>query len=560
MSLGDLSLACASLLVDELVLGGVRHACVSPGSRSTPITLALARHDGIEVHVHLDERSSAFTALGIAKAVDAPVAIACTSGTAAAEYWPAVVEASQARVPLVVLTADRPPRLRGTGANQTIDQVAMYGSYVRDTVETPLPWPDDGATWRQLGARAVRAATARPPGPVHVNLPFEEPLSPSGEAAPVADPGPVPALAPLAPHAASSDVEQLATLLSSSERGIMVVGSSPVPPLALVGAATRVGWPVVAEPTSGVRVPGVLSAGQALVGHPGWLEHAAPRVIVQAGATPTTRASQAFVATGADLAVVDEIHLDPDPEERASVRIHADPELLAAAVDPRVTREGSRWHRAWHTADARARAAIDDVMDEIDEPFEPRLARDLAAWIPAGATLFVGNSTPIRDLDLAMAPRTGIRVLANRGASGIDGLVSTAMGVASQVPAVALLGDLSFLYDVGALLWNGRPGRVSDLVLVVIRNGGGEVFSMLPQASLPEHRELFTTPHDVDIEAVCAAAGCGWRRVDRATALVPALDTAAAAGGVQVVEVVVDAALGLTLRTALKDRVAASLA
>jgi len=431
---------------------------------------------------------------------------------------------------------------------------------VRDALETPLPWPDDGATWRQLGARAVRAATARPPGPVHVNLPFEEPLSPSGEAAPLVDPGPVPALAPLAPHAASSDVERLATLFSSSERGVLVVGSSPTPPLALVEAATRVGWPVVAEPTSGVRTPGVLSAGQALIGHPGWLEHAAPRVIVQAGATPTTRASQGFVASAADLAVVDELHLDPDPEERASVRIHSDPELLAAALDPRMMREGSRWHRAWHTADARARAAIDDVMDQIDEPFEPRLARDIAAWIPAGATLFVGNSTPIRDLDLTMAPRAGVRVLANRGASGIDGLVSTAMGVASQVPAVALLGDLSFLYDVGALLWNGRPGRAPDLVLVVIRNGGGEVFSLLPQASLPEHRELFTTPHAVDIEAVCAAAGCGWRHVDRATALVPALDAGASAGGVQVVEVVVDAELGRTLRAALKDRVAASLA
>ena len=195
---------------------------------------------------------------------------------------------------------------------------------------------------------------------------------------------------------------------------------------------------------------------------------------MQAGATPTTRASQAFVASAADLAVVDEIHLDPDPEERASVRIHADPELLAAALDPRVTREDSRWHRAWHTADARARAAIDDVMDEIDEPFEPRLARDLAAWIPAGATLFVGNSTPIRDLDLAMAPRIGVpRAREPRSQRDRRSRVSTAMGVASQVPAVALLGDLSFLYDVGALLWNGRAGRASDLVLVVIRNGGG---------------------------------------------------------------------------------------
>jgi 2-succinyl-5-enolpyruvyl-6-hydroxy-3-cyclohexene-1-carboxylate synthase len=560
MSLGDLSLACASLLVDELVLGGVRHACISPGSRSTPIALALARHDGVEVHVHLDERSSAFVALGIAEATGAPVAIACTSGTAAAEFWPAVVEASQARIPLVVLTADRPPRLRGTGANQTIDQVGLYGTYVRDSLETPLPWPDDGATWRQMGARAVRAATARPSGPVHINLPFEEPLSPSGEAAPVADAGPVPALSPLAPHAASDDVERLASLFSSSERGVLVIGSSPSPPTTLVQAATRMGWPVLAEPTSGVRIPGVLSAGQALLGHPPWLEYAAPRVIVQAGATPTTRASQAFVATAEDLAVVDEVHLDPDPEERASVRIHADPELLGAALDPRVEREDSRWHRGWDTADGRARAAIDGFMDAIEEPFEPRVARDLAAWTPAGATLFVGNSTPIRDLDLAMTPRTGMRVLANRGASGIDGLVSTAIGVASQVPTVALLGDLSFLYDAGAWLWNGRPGRGPDLVLVVIRNGGGEVFSLLPQAALPEHRELFTTPHEVDLEAVCAAAGCGWRRVDRSTSLVPALDAAAASGGIQVVEVMVDAGLGLRLRAQLKERVAASLA
>ncbi len=193
MSLGDLSLACAVVLVDELARGGVRHACVSPGSRSTPIALALSRHPAIAVHVHLDERSGAFFALGIAKGTGQPVALACTSGTAAAEFLPAVVEASQSRVPLVVLTADRPPRLRGTGANQTIDQPGLYGSFARVSLETPLPRPGDGAVWRELGARSIRAATGFPPGPAHLNLPFDEPLTPEGEdvGGALDDPGPL---------------------------------------------------------------------------------------------------------------------------------------------------------------------------------------------------------------------------------------------------------------------------------------------------------------------------------------------------------------------------------
>jgi 2-succinyl-5-enolpyruvyl-6-hydroxy-3-cyclohexene-1-carboxylate synthase len=577
MSPGDVSLACASLLVDELVRGGVRHACLSPGSRSTPIALALARQPAITVHVHLDERSSAFVALGIAKASGEPVAIVCTSGTAAAELLPAAVEASQARVPLVLLTADRPPELRGTGANQTIDQVGLYGGYARAEIETPLPRSGDGRAWRDAGARAVRRAMASPAGPVHVNLPFDEPLTPEGamdadawdgglgdDPAGDAAAGGADAVratgSPL--PAAEADAERLADLFGSTDRGVLVVGSSPSPPAALMKLASGSGWPVIAEPTSGLRVPGVLAAGQALIGDDRWAERMRPHAVVQAGATPTTRATRSLVAGVDHLAVVDAHHLDPDPSSRASVRIHADPDALAAAIETSPPTADTRWLGRWRAADDRARGALDAFLDDHDEPFEPRVARDVAAWTPAAATLFVGNSTPIRDLDLAMAPRDGMRVLANRGASGIDGLVSTTFGIAAVTPTVALLGDLSFLYDVGALLWSGSGGRgrPPDLVIVVLRNGGGEVFSMLPQRALPEHRELFTTPHQLDLEAVCAAARCGWARVGRAAALTRALDDAVRAGGPQVVEVAIDAERGLALRDELRATVSAALA
>jgi 2-succinyl-5-enolpyruvyl-6-hydroxy-3-cyclohexene-1-carboxylate synthase len=225
--------------------------------------------------------------------------------------------------------------------------------------------------------------------------------------------------------------------------------------------------------------------------------------------------------------------------------------LWAGRIDP----APAEWTASWRDADADARAAIDATIDGWDEPFEPRIARDVAAWIPEGGRLFVGNSTPVRDLDLAMAPRGGLTVLANRGASGIDGLVSTALGVAAarRGPTVALIGDLSLLHDAGALLWNAA--RDVDLTIVVVNNGGGHVFSLLPQRELPEHRELFVTPHAVDIERLSATAGADHVQVERASELVPALDRAAGARGVRVVEVVVDAELGLERRRELQDAV-----
>ena len=586
--LGDVSLACAAALVDGLVAGGVRHASLSPGSRSTPLALALARHPGIAVHVHLDERSGAFFALGIAKATGHPAIVAGTSGTAAAELLPAVVEASQSRVPLVLLTADRPPRLRGTGANQTIVQPGLFGAYVRTSLDLPVPTAvGQEAWWRQAGREAIEAMAADPIGPVHLNCPFEEPLTPSSDASlPERTEERLPSRERPAAELDPDEIDRFVGLVSGA-RGAVVIGGLPAHLSVEPRLWSELGWPVLAEPTSNVRVPGdALTAGQALISST-WAETHAPDVAIQLGAAPTSRPTQRFLASAERLVVADRWHLDPDPDRRASWRLAVDPDALVDALGAhpvvhsgvgialtgerstaeveegwrgRVQPAPDDWTADWRAVDELARSTMDTVLDGWDEPFEPRIARDVAAWIPDRGCLFVGNSTPVRDLDLAMAPRGGLTVMANRGASGIDGLVSTALGIAAarRGPTVALIGDLSLLHDAGALLWNAVRGV--DLTIVVVNNRGGHVFSLLPQRELPEHRALFVTPHGVDVERLCAAAGAGHERVDRASELSPALDRAAGAGGVRVVEVVVDAELGLRRRTELRDAIDRALA
>jgi 2-succinyl-5-enolpyruvyl-6-hydroxy-3-cyclohexene-1-carboxylate synthase len=559
---GDIALACMAQLAGELHRLGLRDACISPGSRSTPIVLALARHGGIRVHVHLDERSSAFFALGVARASDRPVALVCTSGTAVANWLPAVVEASMSGVPLLLLSADRPPALRGTGANQTIDQVGIFGGYVRWSLDAPLPAPDPDAarTWRALAAEAVERALGPQPGPVHLNLPFTEPLVPSAatvDLGPEPPPGRDPEGTPRGTLPGAPDpalVDELSGLVGSTERGLVLAGGlrstgEPGGAPALTRLAETAAWPLIAEPTSGARTgPAALAAGAILLGAAGFTESHVPDLVIQFGSTPTTRAALAAVARARRLVVVTAPGSEADPGHAAWMTVRCDPAALAAALVERLTpRAESPWRRVWSEAD---RLAVDTVaawMEELgDELFEGRVARDLAACLPEGATLFAGSSMPIRDLDSFMLPRTGLRVVGNRGASGIDGSVSTALGLAAGVESAsaggpgtrtfALIGDLAFLHDAGALIWGA--GRGHDLVIVVINNDGGGIFDLLDQSLLPEHEVLFSTPHGIDIAALTVAAGAGHRLVVRSGDLVPAVRVAA--GGVQVVEVRTD--------------------
>jgi 2-succinyl-5-enolpyruvyl-6-hydroxy-3-cyclohexene-1-carboxylate synthase len=545
----DVALRCASVFVDGLVHGGLEHATVSPGSRSTPIALALRRHPGVRVHVHLDERASAFFALGIAKATGRPVAVACTSGTAAAELLPAAVEASMSRVPLLLLTADRPPELRGVGANQTIDQVRLYGRYVKRYLEAPVPGDEPGpARWRALAAEAISAVTGGPPGPVHVDLPFREPLTPTATG-PAFEPAPLarqealgtpPEVADGTSTRTDPDDEGFLEEIRDVGRGAIVAGSLRGAAPAIVELAGRLGWPLLAEPTSGLRVPGALAAGQFLLSNGSFASDHVPELVVQVGAAPTSRAGLAFVAAAERLVIVDPDDLVADPARVAERWFRSPPDRLAeVAIDRLAGRPDDGWLRGWLEADARARRAVDAALDARDDPDEGRLARDVAASLPEGSTLVVGSSMPVRDLDAYMLPRDGLRVLANRGASGIDGFVSTVLGVAATgAPTTALCGDLTLLHDVGSLLWSARRG--ADAVFVVPNNDGGVIFSFLEQRSLPELEELFTTPHGLDLGAVCHAAGAGHRRVERARGLSPALEDARAAGGVHVLEVPID--------------------
>ncbi len=543
----DATTAFARALVDEWARAGVHEACVAPGSRSAPLALALAADDRIRVHVHLDERSAAFFAIGTAKASGSPAVVLCTSGTAAANFHPAVLEASHARTPLIVCTADRPPELRDTGAGQTVDQLDLYGRAVRWFCEVGVPGdhPGAGTSWRSIAARAAAESVGPPAGPVHLNLAFREPLVPTG--APLVDaPGRRdgrPWTAVTRPTRAPDEatVARIADAVRAHPRGLIVAGwGSEASAGAVDLVATAAGWPVLADPISGLRHgPNAVSTYEALLRSPGFAERHRPELVLRLGAAPTSKPLTTWLGPEVPQLLVDAdgAWLDPGRGVAERLAVDADPllEALAAALGPPAERR-SEWQAEWLVADHAARAAIDDLLDGWETLFEGRVARDTVDALPDGATMVVASSMPVRDVEAFARPRAGVRFLANRGVNGIDGLVSTVLGAAaaSSGPTVALLGDLCLLHDANGLL--GAADRGVDATFVVLDNDGGGIFSFLPQAELPDHFELlFGTPHGLDLAALASMHGLPAQRVEKAGEVVPAVEAAIAAGGVRFV-------------------------
>ena len=523
----DVQAAFCAVLVDEWARAGVADALVAPGSRSTPLVMALDRDPRVRVHVVLDERSAGFVALGMGMGSGRPAVVVTTSGTAAVELHPAVVEASHAGVPLIAVTADRPAELHDVGAPQTVDQHGLYGSSPRWAVSPGVAEAEAASSWRPLAARAVAVATGGPagPGPVHLNLAFRDPLLgtaaagviPAGRdgGAPwherlVAQPGPPPAAV----------VEALAA--HSGGRGVIVAGAGSGNPATLISAARALDWPLMADPRSGCRVPGaiVVAAADALLRVPeiaGWR----PDVVLRFGAPWASKVlTQWLAGLGSE---VSQVLVDPwgrwaDPDRRVGRVIAADPTAVAGALaaatpgEPAACRAESSWSRRWADAERAAQGVL-DVELGVGGPLalsEPGVARALVAGLPEGAFLLASSSMPVRDVEWYSAPRDQVTALSNRGSNGIDGVLSTAIGVALSggAPTAALVGDLAFLYDAGALLGSAR--RPVALTIVVVDNDGGGIFSFLPQAAaLPEAQfeRFWGTPHGADLAAIAAAYG-----------------------------------------------------
>jgi 2-succinyl-5-enolpyruvyl-6-hydroxy-3-cyclohexene-1-carboxylate synthase len=512
----------SATLVDEWVHLGVTDAVVCAGSRSTPLALQLA--DRIRVHVKLDERSGGFFALGLAMATGRPTIICVTSGTAAAELHPAVVESSYGRVPLIVCTADRPPELHDTGAPQSIEQNGLFARAVRWAHAPGVPTEGQEGSWRPLAVRAFEEALRGRdgPGPVHLNLEFREPLT--GAAGPLpARRGPRVVVTDRPPGAAPIELDPL------RGRGMIIAGgpwSGRADPAGVAGLADTLGWPVLADPLSGSRFDGAIAAADAIVR----TEPPPPECIVMFGMPWLSRALGAFISRAADagarIIVVDPLRQWADPLRVATEFHQCDPDLWLDAAIASGAPSDPQWLDSWRDREAKAQGAIAEVLGaDLSEPLVARVVHRHAA--ARGATLVVAASMPIRDLEwYATASRTPPRVLSNRGVNGIDGVVSTALGIAASDTAqdagtLALMGDLTFLHDVSGLV--NLPQ--TSCTFVVVDNGGGGIFSFLPQAGSVEpsvFEQIFGTPPTSDLGAV--AQGFGLPVLDVST--LPQLESA----------------------------------
>lgn len=553
----NLNALWAGTLMEALATAGVSHVCLSPGSRSTPLSMAAYQHPELETSVHLDERSASFFALGLARATGKPVALICTSGTAAANYHPAVIEASLSRVPLVVLTADRPPELRQAGAAQTIDQIGLYGSSVRFFQDLPVPEPEILLlrTLHAVARQAIAQAVGHPAGPVHLNVPLRDPLPPipmdvqrigelatefkMEQAARLNVP-----IMPSIPVMQGPVVMQLADALAKTSRPLIVAGPQAVQPeeaASVIRFAERFGIPIFADIASGLRFMGspmLLTGADAFLRHEG-IAAKAPDLVIRIGDLPTSKTVNQYLSRHrAPMLAIGPDRMRHDPEALVHAQLDA---LVGRAFDrlldliPEMSVE-SGWALAFQEMEARTA----EHFASSPLPLEAHATVAAVRALPPGGSVFFSNSMPIRYGETFVrdaAPR--VRVHVSRGANGIDGIPSTALGIAagSQGPMLLVTGDLAFLHDLGGLA-AARHAR-QGMVILLLNNDGGGIFNFLPISGFPEVFEpLFGTPHGLDLSHASRLFGWKHQRLTAATEVSEAVEGAFAAGGLHVIEVV----------------------
>ncbi len=609
--------ACAGAFVDELARAGVRSVVICPGSRSTPLALAFAEQAEIKVWMHIDERSAAFFALGMAKRCRGsglslpvlplpsvpegpPVALLCSSGTAAANFFPAIIEAKLAHIPLLVLTADRPHELRDCGAPQAIDQNRLYGTYPKWFADVALPEATNTALryMRTLAGRAVALTRAIPAGPVHLNFPLREPLTPDASAgqempppalrdaaAWYGRPGNAPYIevseSPLAAPSISA-IRNIAAQLQGAPRGLIVAGPQDDPALAdaLAALARQLHYPILADALSQVRCgphnhDRVLSSYDAFLRDEAFASAEQPQIVLRFGAMPTSKPLLLYLQRypSCPQIVIDGNAGWEEPTLLASSLIHANPiafcqELLAildakqGGASPRPYEYDEAWLRRWQEADRVTRSALHAAMQDFAPFFEGRVFTELAGLLPDEAALYAGNSMPVRDLDTFFwSSARRLRIMGNRGANGIDGVLSSALGAsaaAPEQPTVLVVGDLSFLHDLNGLL-AARLHRL-HLTIVLINNDGGGIFSFLPQAAHPQHFEqLFGTPTGLDVRPAVEMYGGQFRRVESWEQFRGAVRDSLEGTGLHVIEVDTERASNVRMHRQLWQAVTRSL-
>ena len=573
------------VFVKQLSFAGVKFACISPGSRSTPLTYALAKNKKIKCFVNIDERSSAFFALGLAKASKTPVAVVTTSGTAAAELYPAIIEAYQQRVPLIICTADRPPELLNTGANQTINQHNLYKNHIRWFKNVGLPSITKLKLRRlqQTAYRAVEICAIKDKGPVHINFPFKKPLEPFSftdevdslllkaidrsvkkikQSMKKYDSGKL---------RKSKRFKEIVDLTLKSEEGLIIVGpqdhNSNLRKL-LVELSSLSGYPIIADASSQMRFnvgknyKKILSEYHAFLKSNRFYNSHQPKIILQFGRTPTSSSLETFLGNcDAPRYMINEYGDWFDPSRKAKSALKYNPEEFVKELNNflaelNIKRNNSVWLENFNKVDALTWEIKNKVVDKSTFPSEPGIINKILEALPNKSKIMIGNSSPVRDFDnFASCSKKDFYIYVNRGASGIDGITSTALGIAqNKAPVFLLAGDLSFLHDLNALAAANKYS--AGLTIILINNNGGGIFESLPVSKERSVlKEYFLTPHNLDLKKIMTSFGVDYKLIKSWKDLTESIKNSAERNSLNVLEIKTDAGKSLKLRNKYFDAV-----